>query len=434
MTDVSHPVRALVKDFFELFPTEAATILDSVPPAEIAELAVGQPPGRVAPVFSRLRPDVLAEILAQMSDLLFKRIVPFLEASRAAPAMARLGTDAQRRLLSLMDARTAREYETLMAFPTDSAGSMMDPGVTVLRPHNTAREALARLRKLRHKQVHDLYVVDEDGHLKGRVRLLDVAVANPTDRLDDLMKPEPARIPATGPQTEVVELLEKDALSSLPVVDFEGRLIGVIRHRELVAAAAEEMSADIQTMVGVSRDERALSPVSFAVKRRLPWLQVNLLTAFLAAAVVGLFESTIAQFTALAVLLPVVAGQSGNTGAQALAVTMRGLALREIRLRHWLRVGGKELSVGFFNGVAVALVTGLAVFVWSDSSGLATVISTAMVLSMTIAGLAGATIPMVLTTLGQDPAQAASIVLTTVTDVVGFLSFLGLATLASGVL
>jgi magnesium transporter len=171
------------------------------------------------------------------------------------------------------------------------------------------------------------------------------------------------------------------------------------------------------------------SPVSFAVRKRLPWLQVNLVTAFLAAAVVGLFEDTIARVTALAVLLPVVAGQSGNTGAQALAVTMRGLALREIRPRLWRRITFKEGSVAAVNGVAVALTTSASVLVWSQSPGLALVIGIAMIISMIAAGLAGAIIPIVLTVSGQDPAQASSIVLTTVTDVVGFLSFLGLASL-----
>jgi magnesium transporter len=145
--------------------------------------------------------------------------------------------------------------------------------------------------------------------------------------------------------------------------------------------------------------------------------------------VVGLFEATIMQFTALAVLLPVVAGQSGNTGAQALAVTMRGLALREIRVRQWSRVARKEMAVAFINGWAIALTTAAGVFLWSGSPGLALVIGSAMIISMVAAGLAGATIPIVLTSLGQDPAQSSSIILTTVTDVVGFSSFLGIATM-----
>jgi magnesium transporter len=235
-------------------------------------------------------------------------------------------------------------------------------------------------------------------------------------------------VQGTAPTEEVLERLE-GLSGGLPVVDFEGRLLGVIRQGGMLAAAQEELSADLQTMVGASRDERALSPVGFAVRRRLPWLNVNLATAFLAAAVVGLFEETIARITALAVLLPVVAGQSGNSGAQALAVTMRGLALREVRLSQWRRLLLKELAVGTLNGVAIAVVTAAGVYLWSRSGALTLVIGVAMVISMTVAGLAGASVPMIMKALGQDPATASSIVLTTVTDVVGFLSFLGLASL-----
>jgi magnesium transporter len=170
------------------------------------------------------------------------------------------------------------------------------------------------------------------------------------------------------------------------------------------------------------------------VRTRLPWLNINLLTAFAASAVVGLFEATIAQFTALAVLLPVVAGQSGNTGAQAMAVTMRGLALREIRASQWPRVLRKELIAGLTNGTAIALVTSLGVYLWSSSLALAGVIGSSMIVSMCIASTAGATIPVVLVMFKRDPATASSIILTTVTDVLGFFAFLGLATLMSGYL
>jgi len=187
-------------------------------------------------------------------------------------------------------------------------------------------------------------------------------------------------------------------------------------------------------MTGASADERALSKPLFAVKKRLPWLQVNLATAFLASLVVALFEDTIAKFTALAVLLPVVAGQSGNTGAQAQAVTMRGLALREVRLRHWWQVEMKEAVAGLLNGIAVAITTAVCVYFWSKSFGLAMVIGISMVLSMMLASISGAAVPMVLTMLGQDPAQSSSIILTTITDCVGFASFLSIATLLSHLL
>ena len=190
----------------------------------------------------------------------------------------------------------------------------------------------------------------------------------------------------------------------------------------------------ILTMVGANRNERALSSVGFVVRKRLPWLSINLLTAFLAASVVGLFEGTIAKYTALAVLLPVVAGQSGNTGAQALAVTMRGLALQEIGTSQWLRVARKEVGAAFINGASIAVFTALGVLVWSSSEGLALVIGSSMIIAMVAAAFSGVIIPVILSSLGQDPAQSSSIILTTVTDVVGFFAFLGIATMLSSML
>jgi magnesium transporter len=310
----------------------------------------------------------------------------------------------------------------------------MDPRITTFRPDATVRDVVRRLRTFQRRRVQDVFVVDLDDRLLGSLTLQEVVLAPSDARLDSLMRAPTPHVHATAPREEVVSELQRHRVTSLPVVDLDGRVLGVLRQDELLTATQSEATADVVTMVGAGKDERALSPPWFAVRKRLPWLQVNLLTAFLAASVVGLFEHTIAAFTALAVLLPVVAGQSGNTGAQALAVTMRGLALREVRTRHWLRVALKEVSVGFGNGVAVAATTSVAVYVWSRSFGLAAVIGISMVISMTMAGLSGAAIPMVLTALRQDPAQSSSIILTTITDVVGFFSFLGIATLLAGLL
>jgi magnesium transporter len=296
------------------------------------------------------------------------------------------------------------------------------------------REALARIRALHRRGVRMLFVADAENRLEGQVEIQDIATATATTQLGEIQRPVRAVVNAVAPRDEVVEILDRFRLTDLPVVDAEERLIGVVRYRNLMAAAEDEATVAMQTMVGVSKDERALSRVPFAVRKRLPWLQINLVTAFLAAAVVGLFEDTIAKYTALAILLPVVAGQSGNTGAQALAVTMRGLALREIRSRQWPHVVFKEMSVGFWNGIAVAATTSLGVWIWSSSVGLAGVIGVSMILSMVVAGIFGAAIPLVLNSIGQDPAQSSSIVLTTVTDIAGFFSFLGIATLFSGLL
>jgi len=272
-------------------------------------------------------------------------------------------------------------------------------------------------------------VVSAERRLEGRVDIQDLALASGEESLAGHFQPVDEAVTTETDREELVELLERSRLDSVPVVDLEGHLVGVVRYRSLFHAIEDVATADLQKMVGVSPEERALSLPGFAIKRRLPWLHINLITAFVAASVVGLFEGLIAQFTALAVLLPVVAGQSGNAGAQALAVTMRGLALREIGIRQWRLVLGKEVMVGLFNGVALAITCGIAVYLWSGSFGLALVIAVAMVMSMLAAGIAGSLVPIVLTRLGQDPATASSIILTTVTDVAGFFSFLGTATI-----
>ncbi|UCH90440.1 MAG: magnesium transporter, partial [Nitrospirota bacterium] len=284
------------------------------------------------------------------------------------------------------------------------------------------------------KDVHDMYVIDRNQKLVGNFSIRDLLLVDPEEKLQAVMSRDLPTIHPLESREEIVELFKERHFFTIPVVDLDDRLLGVIRNEDIIKASQEDATADLQTMVGANKDERALSPVWFSVRKRLPWLQLNLVTAFLAAFVVGMFEGTIAKFTALAVLLPVVAGQSGNTGAQSLAVVIRGLALRDIRPSQWLRVSGKEVYVAFLNGLAVSAMACLAVALWSQSLGLTLIIGLSMVISMVIAGLSGAIIPIGLKAMKQDPAQSSSIVLTTVTDVVGFFSFLGLATLLSGLL
>jgi magnesium transporter len=427
-------VRSLVRDFIHLYPDEAAHTVEPLAPEEVAALLERQEPPLAAELLRRMPGETAAEALALVSDAVTPALVAALDPGTAATLLSRLDEERRQRLVTLLDPALATELSELMKYPADVAGGFMDPRVTTFRPHTTAREALTRIRSRRDQRIQDVFLVDEEGRLTGAIGLHDLALAEPGTPVESIGATRPVRVQAMAPREDVVAIAESGQVTSVPVVDLGDRLLGVIHHGDLVAATQEVASADIQTMVGVSPDERALSRPSFAVRKRLPWLQINLATAFLAAAVVGLFENTIAQFTALAVLLPVVAGQSGNTGAQALAVTMRGLALREIRVRHWARVGGKELVVGAVNGLAVAAVTALGVYIWSDSAGLAAVMGVSMVCSMIVAGLAGASVPMALTLMGQDPAAASSIILTTVTDVMGFLTFLGFATLAMGIL
>jgi magnesium transporter len=426
-------VAVLARHYLREFPAEAARQIESAPIPEGAALLQSEPIPHAAAVMERLASNVAADVLQALPPVQAARIVRAMDPVRAAASIAWLDEAHTSSLFASLDDRTARDLRFMLEYPSGTAGRLMDPRVVGLRQGTTVHDALRRLRVMRTRDISDVFLTDDDHRLVGRVRLQDLAVAPPTGQVDGLAQPA-SSVAATATAEEVVDQLTERRLATLPVVDFEGRLLGVIRNDTLVRAAQQDAAADIQAMVGASRQERALSPAFFAVRARLPWLEINLATAFLAAAVVGLFEATIAQFTALAVLLPVVAGQSGNTGAQALAVTMRGLALREIRVSQWPRVMRKEASVAFINSWAIALTTALGVLVWSGSAGLALVIGMAMVISMVAAGVAGAAIPVMLTAAGQDPAQSSSIILTTVTDVVGFASFLGIATALSGLL
>jgi len=425
----------MVGGFARLHPGEVAGILEDEPVTETANVIESMATWEAANVFQRLTAGTAAGVLTRVTDQTAVELLLELETTRAASLLARLDESHRERLLSAMHPGRASEFRKLMSYPLDVAGHFMDPQVTTFRPASTVGQALERLRDLGPgRRIYAIHVVDEDGLLAGVVPLQQLALAAPDTELRALIRDKPLSVSALTSREEVVDLLDNARLPTIPVVDFEGRLIGVIRLEQLVRAAEQEASVDMQSMVGVSKEERALSKVSFAVRKRLPWLQINLGTAFLAASVVGLFEETIARVTALAVLLPVVAGQSGNTGAQALAVALRGLALREITESHWPKLVVKEFFTGLFNGIAVALVTMVGVYIWSGSVGLCIVIGSAMVFAMAIAGVAGAAIPVLLSALGQDPAQSSSIVLTTVTDIFGFFSFLGLATLFSSML
>jgi magnesium transporter len=433
-TQLENAVNALQHDLIENHPEDAVQLIENLAPDEVAALLAKYPVTLTAPVWERISPDIGIKAIEHLPAHTTMELLRHIDPLRTVAMLSMLDTEGREKYLKRFPLAEADELRDIMAYPADCAGALMDPRVLLFRAETTVREALARIRNLRRRRLRTAFIVDEDNHLIGQVDIQDIAIASSGTLLAEIQRPVPAAVSDVAPREDVVDLLERYRLTDLPVINAQEQLIGVVRYVNLMAAAEDEATLAMQTMVGVSKDERALSKVSFAVVKRLPWLQINLATAFLAAAVVGLFEDTIAKYTALAVLLPVVAGQSGNTGAQALAVTMRGLALREIRARQWPRVIFKEMSASFFNGIAISATTALGVWVWSGSTGLSAVIGMSMVLSMVIAGVFGAAIPLFLTAIRLDPAASSSILLTTVTDVAGFFSFLGIATLFSSML
>lgn len=420
-------------EYFSKFPKDAAHLLDSFSFTTVLSYLKELPVIDARRIFFKLNPEILTELILKMDEVLFVDLFTKVNTHLAARLLSRLDKDDIDDKLVLLPEIVSREILDFLNYKEDSAGYLMETDVITFHADNLVEDVLTRIRKIGNRNLTVVYIVDEEGKLLGKIPLQHIAISQLNEKLDELMDVAPS-IDAMGSREDILEVMEIEDLLQIPVTDFNNILLGIIRNDVLISASKKEITENLQSMFGAGKEEEALSKVSFAVRKRLPWLQVNLATAFLASMVVGFFEDTIAQITILAIFLPVVAGQSGNTGSQALAVTIRGLALKEIRISQWFKVAKKEIMVGFINGVAVAITTGTIVYFWSSSAGIAIVIAISMVLSMLIAGFAGAIIPIGLKAIGQDPATSSSIILTTVTDICGFLSFLGLASALSEVL
>lgn len=424
------PVESLFRAFVELHPEDAARAVEALPPEDAARLFKNLPARIALSLVERLQPHVAARLLQNASAAKCSELLAETDVRTASIIVQHLDEAYRDQVLTGLPGGTSRSLRELADYPAETAGGMMQSKVAALSLDLTAQQAIAAIRKAPRDALYYLYVTQRDGTLAGVLSMRDLLLASPRDPIEPLVRRDVLSVQDTMLREDVVHLMSERRFLALPVVDIGGKLLGVVKFDEALQAGKLEAFEDLQKIVGAGGDERALSPVSTVVQRRLPWLYVNLGTAFLASAVVGLFEGVIAQVTALAVLLPIVSGQGGNNGSQSLAIVIRGLALREIIPGTARRVIRKEVIAALINGVAVALVTALAVYLfWRDTPGLALVIGLAMVVNMTVAALSGTIIPLALRALGRDPAQSAAIFLTTVTDVIGFASFLGFAAL-----
>ena len=422
-------VNELTEAYARQYPAEVARTIAEQP--ELFSEAKSLSTATINLLFDRIDPSTLRGLFYQLSDEQQVDILQNASVRLGLVILRSLTDEEQAQVLARMNTLAREEFSKLLSFSESSAGYYMDRPTANFFVHDPVEQCLNKLRASNLKSIRSIYVVDADNYLAGRVDMQDMATATRDTLLRDLIIPVEGVVTLTSPRQELLDIFKRSPVDSVPLVDTDSRLVGVVRYASLFRAAEMDTSASLQRMVGASAEEKALSSPWFAVKKRLPWLHINLVTAFLAASVVALFEATIAQFTALAILLPVVAGQSGNAGSQALAVTMRGLALKEVSILHWRGVLSKEIQIGVIDGMALAVTCGLGVLVWSGSLGLGLVIAIAMIVSMIAAGISGALVPMMLIRIGQDPATASSIILTTVTDVAGFFSFLGTATLLS---
>ena len=319
-------------------------------------------------------------------------------------------------------------------YPTGTIGRIMEPALAVFYPEATIAEATARLRELTKRAfITYVYVVDHDERLLGIVVMREMLLGQPDQKLETVMWRDPF---ALRPEQKRIDAMRETMIRHYPVypvVDDERRIIGLVRGQMLFEAQAVELSAQAGAMVGVQEEERLATPWQRSIRFRHPWLQFNLLTTFLAAGVIGLFEGTVARIAVLAAFIPVLAGQSGNVGCQALALSVRGLTLGELRPGRAVSVAMKELWLGCLNGFFTGLTAGVGMFIaarWQGSQHaylLAAIVVVALTLSCIISGVIGALTPLFLKRCGFDPATASSIVLTTITDVVSLAALLALA-------
>jgi magnesium transporter len=329
-----------------------------------------------------------------------------------------------------MRRKESDEVENLLEYAEKTAGRIMNPNVFALSEDMTVGEAITELQSSRDVEVvFYLYVVDGRRHLVGVVSLRRLLLVSPETPLKRIMTTDLISARVDTDQEEVARQVASYNLLAIPVVDEENKLVGVITVDDVIDVIKDEATEDIYRLAGVSRDERVFTPPPESLRKRFPWLVINLATAFLAAGVVGLFKGTISQWVALAVFMPVVAGMGGNAATQTLTVIVRGIALGELTWSNSRKALFKELLVGMGNGIATGLIAAAAAWIVVRDPTLGLVLMAAMILNLLVAAMAGTLVPLGLRALKVDPALASTVIITTFTDVCGFASFLGLAAL-----
>lgn len=387
--------------------------------------------GKAARVLLELDPDAMPEFIQEFDDATLAAICTSSAPDDAADLLDVLDESRREEVLARLDPSRGAKLESLLVRDRETAGSLMNTEYLALDEDMTVAEAIEAIRQYPRKDsFFYVYTIDGMNHLVGVLSLRSLILALPDAKLNSIMVPNVIRTSIDATQEEVAQIVAKYDLLSVPVVDLQNRLVGVVTVDDVLDVIQEEAEEDLLHLAGVAISERVTNSALTSFRMRFPWLLVNLVTAFIASSVVRMFEGTIEQWAVLAAFMPVVAGMGGNAGTQTLTVFVRGLALGEVDLREGSWPVVKEVIVGLGNGIGTGLMTGLVVGFWVGDWRLAAVLCGAMIVNMVVAGAAGGLVPMVLKELGFDPAISSSIFVTTFTDVAGFFSFLGLATLA----
>jgi magnesium transporter len=386
----------------ELDAYVVAEILEYLEPEESVEMIGGRTPAGLAEVLDLTGPDVAVDLLRQMPQ------------------------EKQNEILEAMV--DSAEVTELLQYQDDTAGGLMTPDYPVVNEKTTTPNALDQLRLLGEdaEDINSVLVIDDDQRLVGSLSITRLALARSSAVVGDIMNRDINSVTAETDQEECAKVMQRYNLDLLPVLDSEGRLSGVIMDDDLVDVVVEEATEDMFRIASVG-GERIAGPLTNSLRSRLPWLYINLATAFLAAVMVSLFETTITRVVALAVFLPVVASQGGIGGTQTVTLVVRSMALGEVSRRQGVRLLVRELALGLIHGVALGIVVGIVAYLWKWNVTLGLVLGLAMLGNMLVAGMFGAGVPLLLRQLRMDPAVSSAVFVTTFTDVIGFVLFLGLA-------
>lgn len=418
---------------------KAVALAATLHPADLADLVLALNDDERSAFLDHLPTDVVAQLFEEVEDDQLRDLIrdvgledlpAVLEEADddvAADVIRQLEPAEQAETLAALD---RDEVSDLVQYTDESAGGIMSRGYVALNESLTVDEAIEYLRILRppSDRAYYIYVTDSDGRLQGVVSIRDLLVSDPDTLLEEITQRDVHAVLTTTDQEEVARTLQRYNLLAVPVVDEEGRLAGVTTADDLIDVIQEEATEDMYRMAGVDSDERVFSPVRLSVRRRLPWMIVNLFTAFVAAATVGTFDETLAKATVLAFFMPVVAGQGGNAGTQTATIAVRSIALGDLRVADVFRACRKEIQVAMTNGLAIGAIAFVVSYVWEMNVVLSAVLGLALFLNICLATMAGILIPLGLKAAKVDPALAANIFVTTVTDVMGFAIFLGMAT------
>ena len=415
----------------ELGLADTADLLQKIPQDDREELLQNKDVDIDPQVFAYLDAELRKTTLSSMTAPQVARIISELDSDDALNLIENLDVEFQQEIIRKLSAKTRVAIEEGLTFPEDSAGRLMQREYVAIPQFWTVGKVIDYLRAAADElpsEFYDLIVIDPAYHVVGEIPLNRILRSKRVEKIENLTLDDLHTIPADMDQEEVSHIFRRESLNSAPVVDADNRLIGVITFDDIIDVIDEEAHEDILKMAGVGGGDFYRAILS-TTGSRFRWLFINLLTAIAASIVISFFDATIEQVVALAVLMPIVASMGGNAGTQALTVAVRALATKQLSSTNALRIIGKETIVGTLNGIGFAILMGFIAALWFQSNMLGVVIAAAMVINLFVAGLCGVAIPVFLNKIGSDPALSSTVLLTTVTDIVGFFGFLGLASI-----